>query len=267
MGFDNKLNRSNSAVRTLASTDAAVASDAATATTARDRGTRPGRTPSRFYAVLLDVDGTLVDSNDAHAQAWSAACSEFGFDRPVEFFGPLIGMGGDHVLPRVDPALSDNDEPGQSIAKRRGEIFTSSFLPTLRAMPGAQELVEHLRHCGLRCVVASSAKADELEALLEIARVSKYIDVQTTSEDARTSKPAPDIVNVALEKARVAPNEVIFLGDTPYDIRSGQQAGVSVIALRCGGWDDLGLAGAIAIYNDPADLLAQYDASPLGVAR
>jgi HAD superfamily hydrolase (TIGR01509 family) len=215
--------------------------------------------------ALLDIDGTLVDSNEAHARAWDAACAEFGFVRSERFFRPLIGMGSDQVLPRVDPALSDDRDPGKAIAARRGEIFKSAYLPTLRATPGARALVERIHTAGLRCVVASSAKADELEALLDIADVTKFIDVRTTADDAARSKPAPDIVIAALKKAGAAPNEAVFLGDTPYDITSGRQAGVSVIGLRCGGWDDLGLAGAIAIYNDPADLLSQYDASPLAV--
>ncbi len=214
-------------------------------------------------AILLDIDGTLVDSNDAHAAAWSEASVEFGYDRPASFFRPLIGMGGDHVLPRIDPALKDDDNPGKAIAARRGEIFAANYLPTLTATPGAKALVEHMKHCGLQCVVASSAKADELDALLAVADIRDLIDTTTTSEEAAVSKPAPNIIETALQKAHVAADDVVLLGDTPYDITAAARAGVLVLALRCGGWDDLALAGALAIYDDPADLLAHYDHSAL----
>lgn len=120
-----------------------------------------------------------------------------------------------------------------------------------------------MKRSGPQCVVASSAKADELDALLAVVNIRDLIDTTTTSEDAAVSKPAPDIIETALRKAHVAAGDVVLLGDTPYDITSATEAGVIVIALRCGGWDELELAGAVRIYDDPADLLAQYDHSPL----
>ncbi len=116
---------------------------------------------------------------------------------------------------------------------------------------------------GLRLVVATSAKSKELSALLKVAKIEDLLSQTTTSSDADSSKPAPDIVKATLAKSQLQPNQVIMLGDTPYDIESANAAGVDVIAFRCGGFDDTQLAGAIAIYEDPADLLAQYEHSPL----
>ncbi len=217
-----------------------------------------------FKGVILDVDGTLVLSNDAHARAWVDAFAEQGYDVPFERVRPLIGMGGDKLIPAVAPGLSEDAEPGKTIAERRKEIFSQRYAPSLEPAPGARELVLRLKRDGLSLVIASSARAEELEALLNAADVAGLIEDATTSSDAEESKPAPDIVGAALEKLDLAPEEVVMLGDTPYDIESAQGCGVGVIAVRCGGWNDRDLQGAIAVYDDPADLLAHYDESPLG---
>ncbi len=219
-----------------------------------------------LQGVLLDIDGTLLLSNRAHAQSWIDAFAEFGYEVALEDAEALIGMGGDRVIPILAPGLSEQDEPGTSIAQRRGEIFMSRYLDTVEPAPGARALLQRLREDGLTLVVASSAKQGELSALLNRAIVADLIDVTTTSDDAAESKPAPDIVQVALQKSGLEPQQVLMLGDTPYDAESARNGGVGMIALRCGGHSDAELAEALAIYDDPADLLAHYDASPLGQA-
>jgi HAD superfamily hydrolase (TIGR01509 family) len=215
-------------------------------------------------AVLLDIDGTLVDSNVVHAATWSSASALFGYDKPEEFFRPLIGMGGDRVLALIDSKLTEDGEPGKSIAAKRGEFFRADHLPTLKATPGAKELVERLHAVGLRCIVASSTNASDLDALLDVAGVRERIDVSTTADDAENSKPAPDIVHAALRRANVEAGEAIMIGDTPYDIEAAGRAGVPVIAMRSGGWSNADLRGAIEIYDDPADLLAHFADSAFG---
>ncbi|MBV8373287.1 MAG: HAD family hydrolase [Candidatus Eremiobacteraeota bacterium] len=222
---------------------------------------------SRVTAALLDIDGTFVRSNDAHAKAWSEAAAEFGFLRPLEFFRRLIGMGGDRILPCIDATLSAERKPGSQIAARRGEIFAERYLPGLRPTAGGQELVRRLFLDDIRCVVASSAKTDEIEGLLKAAGIDEYITVTTTSDDAGRSKPAPDIVTVALRKSRVSANEAVLVGDTPYDVEAGARAGVRVLAVRCGGWSDEALKGAAMIFNDPADILAHYEQTPFATTR
>lgn len=214
--------------------------------------------------VLLDVDGTLIDSNDAHAGAWVDALAERGVRVQREAARRLIGMGGDKLLPRL--AGIDGEGPeAEAIGARRGEIFRERYLPKLRAFPGARELVAHLRGRGLAVVVASSARRDELGALLAVAGVGDLLDDTTSSDDAARSKPDPDIVQAAVTRAGLDAGALVMLGDTPYDVEAATRAGVRVIAVRCGGWSDVDLRGAAAIYDGPADLLARYDRSLLGL--
>jgi len=215
-----------------------------------------------YQAVLLDVDGTLVDSNAAHAHAWVEALAASG--RRVDFLRvrPLVGMGSDKVLPALAGIPADSLE-GEQVVKLRGEIFRRDYLPHLRPTRGAQRLLEWLRDDGLQLVVATSARPEELEGLLAVAGATRLVDAASSSADAERSKPDPDIVHAALVKIGCEPGEAIFIGDTPYDVAAGGQLGVAVIALRCGGWwTDRSFHGAAAIYDDPGDLVDNYLLSP-----
>lgn len=214
-------------------------------------------------AILLDIDGTLIDSNDEHAWAWVDTGREFGHDIQYDKVRWLIGMGGDKVLPELTGLTEDSPE-GERILARRGEIFRARYAPTLQPFEGAHDLLVRLRADGHDLVVATSASDEDLAALLKQAKLDDVLKKATTSDDAEESKPAPDIVQAALGKAHVEPDRAIMLGDTPYDVAAATKAGVDIIAFRCGGWDDEDLHGAVAIYDDPADLLANYSASPLG---
>ncbi len=216
-------------------------------------------------SVILDVDGTLVLSNDAHAQAWVEAFAAFGYEVKFEQVRPLIGMGGDQIVPKFAPGLSGKEGKGKEIADRRKELIINKFGSNLAPTNGARQLVEKMREQGLRLLIASSATSQELTILLKAAQVNDLLNQYeaTTSSDAEASKPAPDIVEAALSKLEMQPDQVVMLGDTPYDVESAKKAGVGVIAFRCGGFDDNQLKEAIAIYDDPADLLAHYDRSPL----
>jgi len=216
-----------------------------------------------YQGALLDIDGTLVDSNDVHARAWVDALTEQGHSASFEEVRPLIGTGGDTVLPKIAHLDGDSLE-GKKIDERRGEIFKTRFLPTVKPFPQVRALLLRMRESGLKLVIATSAKPTEADPLLQLADISDLIDVQTTSDDAAHSKPAPDIIQAALKKSGLAAAAVLMLGDTPYDIESARKSGVSTIVFRCGGyWDDAHFKGALAIYDDPADLLAHYDRSPL----
>ncbi|MGA8576148.1 MAG: HAD family hydrolase [Candidatus Cybelea sp.] len=208
-------------------------------------------------AVLLDIDGTLVVSNDAHAKAWAEALREFGFDVPFDRIRRWIGMGGDKILPLVDSGLDDKHEPGISILEKRQQIFLHRFAPNLMATPGALELLDFLRTAGVLRVAATSAKRTEFEAITKAAGFFGEIDRATTADDADRSKPDADIVRSALAKAGADPSHALYLGDTPYDITAAHKAGVRVVALRCGGWSDDELAEADEVYDTPADLLSR----------
>lgn len=215
--------------------------------------------------VLLDVDGTLILSNDAHAQAWVDAFATGGYDMVTfEQVRPLIGMGGDRLMSIVVPGLSDEEGRGKTISQYRSKLFLSEFVDQVQPAQGARDLVLKLQSCGLKVIVASSAKPEELGSLLKAAQVDDLLPEATTSGDVENSKPSPDIVEAALNKIGLSADRVVMIGDTPYDVEAAGRAGVNVIAVRCGGFSDQELTGAIAIYDDPSDLLQQFDRSPFG---
>jgi HAD superfamily hydrolase (TIGR01509 family) len=230
-------------------------------------GETPDPTPRPpLRGVLLDVDGTLLDSNDAHARAWVDVLGAEGFPCDLAVVRPLIGMGGDKIVPFLTH-LPAKSERAEAIGARRSARFKATYFPTVRPFPAVRALIERLRADALAIVVATSAKKSELDELLGRAEVGDLVDARVTADDAEHSKPDPDIVRAALAKAELAPYEAILLGDTPYDVEAAAQAGVDAVALRCGGFTDGQLAGAVAVYRDPADLLAAYDASPFARAR
>ena len=215
---------------------------------------------SRTAAAILDVDGTLVDSNDAHARAWVEAFAEQGIAVAFGHVRRCIGMGGDKLMPEVS-GIDESSDLGQRVANRRGEIFKDRYLPRIQPFPKTRELVERLAAEGFRLAVASSAKDDELDPLLERAGVSDLLPNRTSSDDADHSKPDPDIVVAALKRTGCEASQAIMLGDTAYDVAAAKRAGIEIVGLECGGWTREALAGAIDVYRDPADLLARFESS------
>ena len=214
-------------------------------------------------AVLLDVDGTLIDSNDAHAQAWSDVFKEAGFEIGSETVGPLVGMGSDKLLPKLTGIDAESEE-GKRLIERRKDVFAKEYLPSIRPFPQTRDLLDRMRKDGLRLVVASSASEDELRGLLTALGAPWLLDDATSSSDADRSKPDPDIVRVAVDTAGVGPERCVMLGDTPYDVEAATRTGVRVVGLRCGGWGDDDLKGALEIHDDPKALLEAYDDSVIG---
>ena len=212
--------------------------------------------------LILDVDGTLVDSNAFHARAWQQAMAEAGFIVGLEQIKTLIGMKGSLLLPKAVGVEADSDT-GKRVDARRAELFKKRYLPQVRAFPRTEELLARLHDDGVQMVVASSSEDEVLEPLLKRAGAKSLVEGKTSAEDAEHSKPAPDIVEAALEKFDIPRAEILMLGDTPYDVEAANRAGVGCVALRCGGWDDASLSEAVAIYDSPADLLEHLDTSPL----
>ncbi len=217
---------------------------------------------AQLRGVIIDLDGTLIASNDAHARAWVDALAEHGHRVPFNQVRPLMGMGGDNLLPTLI-GIEKETPAGEAISKRRKAIFKERYLKMVAPTPGARALLERMRAAGLRLVLATSAAEDELEPLLAVAGVGDLLEQQTSSSDAESSKPDPDIVRAALDRLGLRHDEVAMLGDAPYDIQAAGACGIATVALRTGGFSDTDLAGALAIYRDPADLLARYDQSPL----
>ncbi|HZS04194.1 MAG TPA: HAD family hydrolase [Blastocatellia bacterium] len=219
--------------------------------------------------VIFDIDGTLVDSVDLHARAWQEAFSHFGKEIPFEEVRSQIGKGGDQLM----PVFFSEDELkrfGKELDKYRGGLFKREYLPQVRAFPRVRELFERILADGKRVMLASSAKGDELAAYKKIARINDLIEDEASADDVKQSKPHPDIFEAALGKlGNIRAGEAVAVGDTPYDAEAAGKAGVRTIGVLCGGFpeDDLRKAGCIAIFRDPADLLARYEHSPLAPGR
>lgn len=212
--------------------------------------------------VILDMDGTLVDTNDAHAQSWVDALRSHGFAVTLEIVRPLIGLGGDKLLPRLTGHTKDSDL-GKAISTERSTRFERDHLPSVRPFPRVAELLDRMHDAGLTVLIASSSKRDHLDALIERAGISGRVDGVVSASDVEESKPDPDVIEAALAKLGLPASQAIMIGDTPYDIEAAARVGVRTIAFKSGGWPDAGLTGAIAIYADVADLLARYESSPL----
>jgi HAD superfamily hydrolase (TIGR01509 family) len=207
--------------------------------------------------VLLDIDGTLLLSNDAHARAYAEAAAELGIEPDITDIRRLIGKGGDKLIPEAFGIDSDSPR-GKQLGVLKGKIFQERYLPGLQPTPGARALVSRFAQDNLKIITATSATKYEAKQLLVQAGVDDLITSLVTSDDAESSKPDPDILQAAIRKIDEPKNADVMLGDTPYDVEAAQRAGIRIIAVRCGGWTDQELEGASAICEDPADLLSRY---------
>jgi HAD superfamily hydrolase (TIGR01549 family) len=216
-------------------------------------------------AIIFDIDGTLVDSVDLHARAWQESFRKFGREIAFEKVRHQIGKGGDQLMP-VFFSKAELERFGEELEKYRGELFKREYLPQVRAFPQVRELFERIRRDGTRIALASSAKKDELKTYKEIARITDLVEEETSADDADKSKPHPDIFEAALAAlGDVEADEVIVIGDTPYDAQAAGKLNLRTIGVLCGGFPEAELraAGCTDIFRDPADLLARYDTSPL----
>lgn len=216
-------------------------------------------------AVLFDVDGTLIDSVDFHAEAWVRAFGHFGIDTAFKEVRAHIGMGSDQLLPVFVPAARLAQQQDE-IKGFRARLFADEYLDRITPFPGVRALFERCHTAGLTIALASSGQSEEVERYAQIAGIADLVDATTSASDVEHSKPCPDIFTAALAKCTPArASDAIVIGDTIYDIEAATRAGIRSIGVLCGGVPeaDLKQAGAIAIYRDPADLLARFDASPL----
>jgi HAD superfamily hydrolase (TIGR01509 family) len=213
-------------------------------------------------AVLFDVDGTLVDTNDLHAAAWRETFLKFGFDLPLEEIREQIGKGGDNLIPTLLPPLDPDRQ--QAMEDYRSELFRRDYLPRAVPFPAVRELFERLAGDGVRIVLASSSSQEEVQFNLNLIAAADLVAAVTSRDDVESSKPCPDIFEAAM--AKVAPlgaGEIVVVGDSPWDVKAAARAGLAAIGFRSGGFRDEVLveAGAFALYDGPDDLLARYDRS------
>ena len=220
-------------------------------------------------AVIFDVDGTLVDSNDLHVEAWREAFRRYGKELGFDEVHRQMGKGGDQLMP-VFCSEEELDEFGEELERHRVELFAGRYLPRVRPFPRVRELFERIKADGLQIALASSAKEEELEQHKKTMRVGDLLEAATSADDAERSKPHPDIFEAALAGLDgVRPEEAVVVGDTPYDAEAAAKAGMRTVGLLSGGFTEEALrgAGAVAVYRDVSDLLDRYDESPLAKAR
>jgi beta-phosphoglucomutase-like phosphatase (HAD superfamily) len=210
-------------------------------------------------AVIFDVDGTLVDSVDYHAEAWQRAFTHFGYSFDVAAIRSQIGKGGDQLMPVFLPEdVIARD--GKAIEAYRKDLFQRDYMPKVKGFPQVRALFERLMADGKRIALASSAKGDELAAYKKVANIADFDLVETSSDDAEKSKPHPDIFHAALDRLGLQARHCVVVGDTPYDAEAAAKAGIRTTGVLCGGFPefDIRAGGASQIFEDPADILDHY---------
>jgi HAD superfamily hydrolase (TIGR01549 family) len=212
-------------------------------------------------AVIFDVDGTLVDSVDFHAEAWQRTFSAFGFEFDLRKVRSQIGKGGDQLLP-VFLNSDVLEEQGKEIEAYRQDLFEREYIHRVAGFPKVPELFRFLVAAGKTIALGSSAKTDDLKVYKKAAGIEGMTTVETTSDDAERSKPYPDIFLAALDRLKLPAERVVVVGDTPYDVEAAKAAGMRAIGLLCGGFSEESLreAGAVDVYRDPGQLLEALEA-------
>jgi len=215
-------------------------------------------------AVIFDLDGTLVDSNEFHVLAWQETLRHFGKEIPIERLREQVGKGGDQYLPVFLDEREIRDF-GEQADKFHGEVFKKKYLSQVKPFPKVRELFERLRAEGKKIALASSGKDAEVRHYEKLLGIERLVDCMTTSDHVVHSKPYADVFIAALNQLKLPANEAIAIGDTPYDVEAAKKIELRVIGVLCGGFSEEMLRdeGAAAIYRDPADLLEHYYQSPL----
>ena len=214
--------------------------------------------------AVLDIDGTLVDTNYQHALAWYRAFRHHGIVLPVWRIHRHIGMGGDQVVKALTDEATEC-ERGDDIRAREKDCYFE-MIGEVEPMEGARELIEELRRRGHTVVLASSAKPEEVEHYLDLLDARQLANAWTTSGDVEATKPEPDLVKAALEHAHGRPADAVMVGDTPWDVRAAEKAGVDTIAVLTGGFaiEELADSGALKVFESVAELCHGLDDTPLG---
>jgi HAD superfamily hydrolase (TIGR01509 family) len=213
--------------------------------------------------ILFDVDGTLVDTTYLHTVAWWEALRQWDHDVPMVRIHRAIGMGSDKLFDHLLGKGHDRDSDAE--IRTAHDSLYAAYWERLRTLPGARELLRTCAERGLRVVLASSASERELAVLRRTLDVDDLIAAATSSADAEESKPEPDILQAALDQSGVDPQRSIFVGDSVWDVEAAARADLPCIGVAVGGTsaDELRKAGAVAVYDDPAALLADLDDSPV----
>ncbi len=213
--------------------------------------------------AILDIDGTLVDTNYQHAIAWYRAFRRHGIVLPVWRIHRHLGMGGDQVIEALTDERTER-ELGDQVRDAEKELYFE-LIDEVEPMEGARELILDLGARGHVVVLASSAKEDEVERYLDLLEARELADAWTTSADVDATKPAPDLVHSALDKVGGSASDALMVGDTPWDVKAAAAAGVETLAVLTGGFaiEELRESGAVEVFETVADLHGALDGTPL----
>ncbi|WP_411709949.1 HAD family hydrolase [Arthrobacter sp. B10-11] len=224
----------------------------------------PNGPGGRNRGVLFDVDGTLIDSCYLHTIAWWQAFREAGMDIPMAAIHRSVGMGGTELLDHLLPAGRDKSGDA-TIKSSHGAVF-ATFWPALRPLDGARDLLAQCYESGFAVALASSARKQDLEVLRSTLRADAFIHAATSANDAKAGKPAPDILQAALDAVGLRPEDVVYVGDAVWDVYAAGGLGIPTIGLTCGGTSaaELLAAGAVETYGNPRELLANLRDSAIG---
>jgi HAD superfamily hydrolase (TIGR01549 family) len=209
-------------------------------------------------ALLLDIDGTLVDSNDKHADCWLDAFAHFGKTVERDVIRNQIGKGGDLLVPDTLNAR-EMRRFGDELKKYRGELWKERYMSTVEAFPGVVDSMRALHARGIRLALASSSNPDEVEYYVGLLGVEDLLEGTTSKEDAQFSKPSPEIFQAALDTVKSDPAFTFAVGDTPYDILAAHRIALPVVAVRCGGFAEELLAKAEFVFDDLNELTRELD--------
>lgn len=212
-----------------------------------------------LQAILFDIDGTLVDSNDIHARCWIEAFEHFGKRVEWDVIRHQLGKGGDLLVPDLLNAR-EMRKFGEKLKKYRGELFKKKYMPDVKPFPDVGDVLHHLARGGLKIALASSSNADEVKHYVKLLGIGDLLEGSTSKKDANFSKPSPEIFQAALEQAGSDPARTLVVGDTPYDVLASHRAALAVAAVLCGGFERNLLAKAEFIFADVSDLAANLDA-------
>jgi HAD superfamily hydrolase (TIGR01509 family) len=219
-------------------------------------------------AVLCDIDGTLVESNWLHAGAWCDAFRAMGLELGLEDVRRQIGKGGDELIPVFVPWWQRKfvEEP---LKRYRKYVFHADCMAQVKVFPKVRDLLLHMKEAGIRVSLASSANQDEVEVYKKIARIEDLVEENSSADDAKRSKPHPEIFEATLKNLGVKASEALALGDTPYDAEAAGKAGVWTVGVTTGGWSEQELmdAGCVEVWKDVGELLERFEESAFARGR
>ena len=219
--------------------------------------------PRRRRAVILGLEGALVDTREASTLSWLVALHDGGHDVSIDLLRHLSGVSATELL-RIVAGISADSTEGRDILRQQDRIFRTWYLPRILPFVGARRLLQRMKSDGLRVVALSAGSADAAPELVRASGVADLLDDVVAADGEPRDAVLNEVITSVITLCGCKREGVVLVGDSPYDVSAGERAGIDVIALRCGGWTDASLQGAVAVYEDHVHLLSQFQTSPLG---